>query len=291
MAETIEGLLREKSSEKNETDSALAIEAAMTLTTLTQRRSGTTQITPEMRDYWTSLSRKIVDSVGDKAKIFMRKSLPVARAAYATGFATLEQLVDWHGPKVIFRKVSSLTHTDAWPSIGYGPVYQIIAGPYSAITHEALIGRVAILEGIGAALIRCKTPWTARPDFTDSIFTAICGPHHGPPPTQLTSLSPEALFGGFVLAAATVESFENTKATPVITKHLSEPDARWGFLSSLRRTLLGRLVPPNSEDLQAELKAAIFTETQTEFAVRWATRKMNLVRHHGKKSSPGRRTE
>src|SRR5271157_514004 len=142
------------------------------------------------------------------------------------------------------------------------------------------------LEEIGKMLIRSRTPWTSTPDFSRYTMQWICeGPRpSGPAPGQPATLPAGALFAAVCLVATAIEATEGLKGSGAVLERIALPDANWGVLASLKGVLTARVNPRQRKDVEAELASAPFTEEQSQFVLRWSTRELHFLRHHGKRA-------
>jgi hypothetical protein len=214
-----------------------------------------------------------------------RGHLIVACAAHFAGVLSFEDLISWHGTKPIFKSTSSSTQLDSWAPIGQSYLFQVIGAPQSARLSKALTADITNLEIIGSVLLRSRTPWASKPDFTMRFIDWVTGltAHLGPPPTEMPSLSPDALFAAFVLAASAMEAIEQTKLSSFVIDHMSPRGVQLGLLDPLRRLLFSRISEQNRQELDAELAAAALTTPQADLVLRWVTGQVNFIRHHGKR--------
>lgn len=291
VAETMERFLCGHINSADEITASISAEAAVMLPSLLHRRSDVGQAAPDLSEYWHPVWRRILDSSKEKLKEICRKSLFVARTAKFQRLITTTQLVDWHGPKAILKYTSSSVQLDFWPAIGQACLYHVIYAPFATEMAEMAEQEAPELEEIGAILVRSRTPWSSRPDFamhfiewTSEEPRIHFGTPAPQPPSRLPNLSTNALFGAFVLAAAAIEAVERTKQGARPLKRLSTGETRFGLLQPLKRTLLARVVPTDAARISDEITAVGFTPEQTDLAVRWATDKLNFIRHHGKRA-------
>jgi len=103
----------------------------------------------------------------------------------------------------------------------------------------------------------------------------------GPPPQSIPILSSDALFGIFILTASGIEAVEGTKEEAMFIAR-KEHRMQLGLLSQLQDSLLARVTKHNPGEVETELLSS-FHSDQATFALRWATKKINLIRHHGKR--------
>jgi len=287
VAETIEASLGRHMNGPDETKALLSAEVAITLMLLIHRRSSRTQPNPELTEYWRPRWSEMMSRNSKMIGDLMRKSSWVAQAGAFVGELPLGKFVEWHGPKAIFKESPSSTYVGAWSPLGQPHLYRLLNAP-TAASSQIRRHEERELEQIGEALLRSKTPWTSKPDYTRHLMSWICDTRHpaSKAPDAPPAVPTSALFGGLLLAAAAIEAIERTKETAPLLRQLSRPDARFGLFSPLRQTLLARITSLPIEKVKAELNPVAFTREQAEFLTRWATRDINLVRHHGKRAAP-----
>jgi NACHT domain-containing protein len=293
VAETIERLLCQHINGTDQSTAALAAETAVMLPALLHRRSDVTQDGDDLSEYWYPVWSRLVDSTLRRLEEIFRTHLFVARAAHFRRLITTTQLVDWHGPKPVLKDTPSSVTLSFWTAIGQPSLYHVIFAPFSSEVAKWAEQDNHALEEIGTALLRSHTPWSSRPDFVEHFMEWTSGDgrahYYGAtfsqkPPSTPPQLTTNAIFGAFVLAAAAMEALERTKQGARPLKRLSTRETRLGLLQPLQRTLLARVVPTDASQIVDEMTAAGFTHEQSDFAVRWATDKLNLIRHHGKRT-------
>jgi hypothetical protein len=286
VAETLSESLSRHMNGPDEIKALLSAEVAITLMLLIPRRSIRGQTNPELKGYWRPKWSEIIRRNSEVINDLMLKSSWLATAGVFVGLLPLAKLVEKHGPRSIFKESPSSTYIEAWSPLGQSYLHQLINFSVGQATQ---IGETEVeeLEQIGQALMKCKTPWTSKPDYEASMISWMCQPYRATTqdPDRSKLVSADALFGGFLLAGAVIESIERTKATKPLLNQLSFPHSRFGYFSPLRKTLLARIDPKPIDELKAELESAAFTSKQKEFILRWAGREINLVRHHGKRTA------
>lgn len=287
VTETLEGGLREYIIGTDEVRAGLAAEIAVTLPIFVHRRRLDVDTpSPELLDHWRPAFNRVLTSCHDRVQALLMKYPFIARAAKAVGLITLTQFAQWHGPKAILKETASGTQSGAWTAIGQAFLYHLIQAPYSHSMAEMAVRDVPELEEIGTILLRNRIPWSSRPDFALFFIDWVyAGPRRSDvqPPSQMPSISSAALFGGFLLAATAVEASERTKQAVTLLKRLSQTEPHFGLLKPLQKTLLGRISPQDLGTIKGEVSAAALTDEQANFVIQWATRKVNFIRHHGKR--------
>jgi hypothetical protein len=282
VAECIERFLCEKLGNNSGPANMIAAEVAVRLSRLVNRRSDATQTGSDIAKQWGPLRQRVLESNQTQLLKIYSKQLPVALAAYFAGSTSLEDLVAWHGVKSIFKQVSSLTECDAWTPIGQSYLYQALASDRSAKLWEILQPKLPELENIGRILLKHPLPWTSRPSFASSLIPWVFDVSYpGPPLQNAPVISPDALFGVFVLAASVIEAIEGTKEEAIFVDR-PEHSMHLGLLSPLRRSLFARISKHDASQVEAELSSS-FRPDQAAFVLRWTTRKINFVRHHGRR--------
>ena len=287
VAETIEAFLDRHMNGPDETKALLSAEVAITLMLLIHRRSSRTHPNPELTDYWKPKWSQMMSRNLRTINDLMRKSSWVALAGAFVGVLPPGELVAWHGPKAIFKESPSSTYVQAWSPLGHPYLYQLINAP-TAASSQIRRHEERELGQIGDALMKSKTPWTSKPDYTNHLISWICEVRYptSKAPDAPPAVPTNALFAGFLLAAAAIEAIERTKETALLLRRLSQPDARFGLLGPVRNALLARIGSGSVGEVKAELNTITFTPEQAEFILRWAAREVNLVRHHGKRLAP-----
>jgi len=286
VAETIERALSERIRKHDSTVALVAAEAAVTLPFLLHRPSDIGRTKLDLKNYWRPIRNRILDSSRNDLLEIYRTQIIVACAAYFAGVISFEDLIAWHSTKPIFKTTSSSTHIESWAPIGQMYLFHVVGAPQSATLSTALLEEIPALESIGSVLLRSPTPWASKPDFTMRFIDWVTGPstsQHGPPPVEVPSLSPDALFAAFALAASAMEAIEHTKLFALVTEEASPLGIQLGLLSPLRRLLFSRVSHQTQRELDSELTAAALTAPQRELALRWAGSKVNFIRHHGKR--------
>ena len=291
VAETIERLLSAHIKSADEITASISAETAIMLPTLLYRRADAVQVPPDLSQYWQAVWLRILESTKERLQEILRKQLFVACAAKYRGLITTTQLVSWHGPKAILKDTPSSVQVNYWPAISQAPLYHVSQASVSREMAEMAIQDGPELEAIGAILLRSRPPWSSRPDFAAYFVDWTSGDpriHFGnaspQPPAKLPQLTADAIFGAFVVAAAAIEAVERTKQGTRLLKRLSVSEPRLGLLQPLHKTLLARVAPTEAALIADEIKTVGFTLVQTELTVKWATHKLNFIRHHGKRT-------
>jgi hypothetical protein len=286
LAETIEKFLCEQIKNSNSATTAVAAEIAVTLPLLIHRRSDVGRANQELKDYWYRVWRRIVESTHNRLREIAGEYLFVARAMHFVGALSLQELVSFHSLNSIFKPTSSSTELESWTPIAQAPLYHTVAAHDSAKVSEMLTKDASQLEQIGAVLLESRPPWTSTPEFADRFLDWILGTSRDAsetPPTELPSLSPDARFGAFLLAATAMEALERTKQLSVVVDRLNTHSCRFGLLSGFQRLLLSRIIMQDPQEISTELIASGFASPQIDIVNRWTNREVNFVRHHGKK--------
>jgi len=80
-----------------------------------------------------------------------------------------------------------------------------------------------------------------------------------------------------------MEAIEHTRLSSIITERASPRDIQLGLLDPLRLLLFSRVTAQKQQDSDSELRDAALATPQVDLALRWATGKVNFIRHHGKR--------
>jgi hypothetical protein len=285
VAETLNKVLEEYLDGKDESLSEVAAELAVLLPRLPHRRSAPGQTPTHVVEYWRQFRHRLLTAKRECLASIMSRSLTVARASRSEQLISLTQLAKLHGPKPIFKAAFSVVQSTFMLAVGQNYLYRLVASAESARTCEFVLADSSDLEELASILLEARIPWAGKPDYTDLLGGWLWGGTKaaGPAPAALPKLSPTALFGGLIVAAAAVEAVEGTKQSPAWTRALEHTNAHLGLLSCFRLTLLSRLIPLHVSQVEAELAAAGLEKEHQAWVLKWARGSYNLVRHHGKR--------
>lgn len=273
VGDTIENFLIDRICQGKQYDALLALDLTFHLTFALYRRHWDRMPDSQTKDFWESVSDRILAKCSDKVTEFCSKNQDTCIAAYRMGKVSLKDLLQWHGPYGVFRDARCMIFAD----IHFAPIadmlLHLILNPKIAVSdRKRFENDIHRLRELGEVLPTISPPWAGfGQGYPTSNFRWLISEHS---PIQRKSiqldLDSTATFGAFLLIAIACER-DQTNAEKFFQTYSG---TYLGPIIDIVATRFGRVI---AAEVEAKLERMGFTTQQRVFAQRWLSREISFV--------------
>ncbi|MEG4201050.1 NACHT domain-containing protein [Microcoleus sp. Pol12A5] len=247
----------------------------------------TQRTTQEYIEFWRGISEFIFESCLNRIKTLSSKYYLICIDCIKSRKVSISELVDWHGINNLFEN-SSYT---IFPNVVRSPVVELLwyntfyisknLPENSQEPHRLLCSDLSDLGQIFASYsgsVITPLQLDARFDIFHKFERRYSKDFHK---REQLQLSPNALFGAFIIVAVSLEikleysgNHKNIKAEKILENFGLKQLAP---LDSFQFTFLSRFKPVDENMIQGELEKSSLTLEHKAFVWQWVRREINLV--------------
>jgi len=255
--------------------------------------SSTQRTTKECIEFWRGISDFIFESCLNRIKTLSSKYYSICRDCIRRRKVSLSELVDWHGINNIFEQSPYTIFPTVFTSsvvelLWYNTFYISKNLPEnSQEPHRLLCSDLSDLGQIFASYsgsVITPLQLDARFDLFHKFERRYSKDFHK---REQLQLSPNALFGAFIIVAVSLEikleyseNHKNVKAEKILENFGLK---QFAPLDSFQFTFLSRFKPVDENMIQGELEKSSLTLEHKAFVWQWVRREINLVAKSSRK--------